>query len=193
MSNNNESRLCFYRTADDDEVLSLCLCDGTSKYIHKKCLEKWRSTANNSKAREKCMACNAKYQIKKTFALETYFIKFLNFDEYSDNQKSIINIFYITFLTAQFAMITYLMSLNNRIKFFNDNYLFNRIIILNKREYFLINFSFLSFLYLVGTFIVFLKKILKKINRKYEYFYFNSMPLTAQFLFMFILYFRTFR
>ena len=186
MSINKECRICFDNAYQgDNEFISPCLCNGTSKYIHKKCLEKWRSFADNLKARKKCMACNAEYQIKKSFPIETYFIKFINFDEHSDHQESILNIFYITFLTAQFALITYLASLNNRIKFFNDNYLFKRIIIRDKREYYLINFSFISFLYLVTSFIIFLKKVLKNVKRKYEYFYFNSMALTAQFLFMF--------
>ena len=119
MSINKECRICFDNAYQaDNEFISPCLCNGTSKYIHKNCLEKWRSFADNLKARKKCMACNAEYQIKKSFPIETYFIKFINFDEHSDHQESILNIFYITFLTAQFALITYLASLNNRIKFF---------------------------------------------------------------------------
>jgi hypothetical protein len=77
------------------------------------------------------------------------------------------------------------MSLNNRIKFFNDKFLLNEIIESNKREYYLINFSFISFLFSISSFFVFLKKILKNVKRKHEYFYFNSIPLTSQFLLTF--------
>ena len=186
MSINKECRICFESSLDiDDEFLSPCLCNGTSKYIHKKCLERWISTTDNLKARKKCMACNAKYQTIKKFASESYFIKFLNFDEYGDTQESLTNIFYISFLTSQIAFIFHLMFLNNRINFFNDKYLFNMIIVRNKTEYYLINFSFFSFLFLLSSFFVFLKKIFKNVKRKNEYFYFNSITLASQFLFTF--------
>ena len=45
MSNNlnlKECRICFENNESQDNLfISPCLCDGTSKYVHSKCLEQW--------------------------------------------------------------------------------------------------------------------------------------------------------
>ena len=40
---NKECRICFenYETVDN-ELIYPCYCSGTSKYVHRECLEKWR-------------------------------------------------------------------------------------------------------------------------------------------------------
>ena len=52
MSNNlnlKECRICFENNESQDNLfISPCLCDGTSKYVHSKCLEQWINTTNNS-------------------------------------------------------------------------------------------------------------------------------------------------
>ena len=58
-------RICL----DDDNqhnLISPCLCKGTSKWIHHTCLMKWINTTTNSEAKTKCTIC--KYQYKKKHA-----------------------------------------------------------------------------------------------------------------------------
>ena len=37
-----ECRICFDQF-DDDELISPCRCKGTSKWVHRGCLNKWRT------------------------------------------------------------------------------------------------------------------------------------------------------
>ena len=58
---NNTCRICL----DDDvycNLISPCMCSGTSKYVHKECLNKWRILADNHEAYERCFECNYKYK-----------------------------------------------------------------------------------------------------------------------------------
>ena len=73
MSDNvNECRICFEPETEDDPFLHPCACKGTSQYIHLSCLEKWRKSAENREARNKCMECGEKYIISRIYPLETY-------------------------------------------------------------------------------------------------------------------------
>ena len=65
MSIIKECRICFDSTVGDDEFISPCLCDGTSKYIHKSCLSKWRNLNIDGDAYKKCMECNQAYITRK--------------------------------------------------------------------------------------------------------------------------------
>jgi hypothetical protein len=56
-----ECRLCF----DSDSTHNLiypCKCSGTSKYVHKNCLNEWRTLADNREAFNKCFECNYTYK-----------------------------------------------------------------------------------------------------------------------------------
>jgi hypothetical protein len=186
MSINKECRICFEKELDN-KFISPCLCDGTSKYIHKKCLKKWRMLAENKIAKKKCMECNAFYKIKKKYILENFFIDFLTFDinDYEKNRKMIFDFFYINLLIADITLISFLFSLENRIIFFNDKIFFNKNLNRNESEYFMINYAFWSFLLLLFSFLYFLKKINKKIRRKNVYYCLIAPPLIANFILSF--------
>lgn len=64
ISNNTERecRICFESTNGDD-LISPCLCRGTSKWIHHSCLQTWRENSENDDARVKCMECNYEYNL----------------------------------------------------------------------------------------------------------------------------------
>ena len=74
-----ECRICFDNEVDS-EFINPCLCDGTSKYVHITCLERWRKINENKKAFEYCMECNYKYKYKYKYKLEK-FIYNLNFNQ----------------------------------------------------------------------------------------------------------------
>jgi len=40
----NECRICFEPQTIDNIFIYPCACNGTSKYVHIKCLKKWRDT-----------------------------------------------------------------------------------------------------------------------------------------------------
>ena len=62
-------RICFETEIDEnDPLLNPCKCDGTSKYVHKSCLNAWRFSASEdmidfSERKIKCMECKHRYEI----------------------------------------------------------------------------------------------------------------------------------
>ena len=56
---NDNSESCRICLEDDirDNMIYPCKCSGTSKYVHKTCLNQWRTLSNNPEAYEKCFEC----------------------------------------------------------------------------------------------------------------------------------------
>lgn len=58
-------RICFDSESKDNELITPCKCKGTSKYIHRSCLNKWIDlNYKNIDIKERCSVCNYKYRIK---------------------------------------------------------------------------------------------------------------------------------
>ena len=76
---NNRCRICYDSDNDlNNPLIYPCKCTGTSKYIHKLCLKKWRmSNLPNSDPRNKCMECNGEYIITKQVLIQPLSIVFL--------------------------------------------------------------------------------------------------------------------
>ena len=71
--NDIECRICFEKDTDipGDYLISPCRCNGTSKYVHKSCLDKWRMTNRQGEAWRKCMECHTPYEFTNSFSLES--------------------------------------------------------------------------------------------------------------------------
>ena len=70
-----ECRICFEgvdteQDGSGGELLAPCLCNGTSRYVHRQCLERWRQTGE--RAGTQCFECNFKYIIEYAYPLENY-------------------------------------------------------------------------------------------------------------------------
>ena len=61
MNNLKECRICF-NNDKDDEYIAPCLCSGTSKYVHRDCINRWRVLSNNPEALTHCNQCNNNFQ-----------------------------------------------------------------------------------------------------------------------------------
>ena len=64
-----DCRLCF----DEDTKTNLiypCRCSGTSKYVHKNCLNEWRMLADNREAFNKCFECDYSYKFTNEVILQ---------------------------------------------------------------------------------------------------------------------------
>lgn len=55
-------RLCFEPGGED--LIAPCRCSGTSKWIHRRCLNKWRATGRNTRAMTHCPSCAFQYRLK---------------------------------------------------------------------------------------------------------------------------------
>lgn len=64
-------RICFDETPDDPSLgrlFSPCRCKGTMKYVHTKCLQRWRETSQNNKSLYQCDQCHYKYRVGRVSA-----------------------------------------------------------------------------------------------------------------------------
>ncbi|RNC58446.1 hypothetical protein TcCL_ESM03910 [Trypanosoma cruzi] len=55
-------RICRSKKPVDD-LFAPCACDGSAKYVHKKCLEKWRAMTLNTEHRRVCAECKTPYNL----------------------------------------------------------------------------------------------------------------------------------
>merc|ERR1719401_2760202 len=54
-------RLCF---EEGGELIAPCLCKGTSKWIHRSCLNTWRVSGSNPRALTNCCECGFQYRLQ---------------------------------------------------------------------------------------------------------------------------------
>ena len=69
ITNQYDCRLCF-ESDTKDNLIYPCTCSGTSKYIHKRCLDEWRTLADNREAYDKCFECGYEYQFNNNDIVE---------------------------------------------------------------------------------------------------------------------------
>ena len=60
---NKECRICFEEESFDNKLINPCLCNGTSKYVHIRCLNEWRNSRTNQMVRIQCSECKYNYRI----------------------------------------------------------------------------------------------------------------------------------
>lgn len=65
-----QCRICLEEESDLDSLISPCRCSGTSKYVHKTCLQRWRYQDVNSPGFYRCMECNEEYIILNNIEVE---------------------------------------------------------------------------------------------------------------------------
>jgi len=53
-------RLCF---DDGGDLMAPCLCKGTSRWIHRECLDRWRVSGSNPRALTNCCECGFQYHL----------------------------------------------------------------------------------------------------------------------------------
>ena len=59
----NSCRICFENDNPMD-LISPCLCKGGSAYVHRKCLDNWRSLNENGRAFKFCDVCQFEYVVE---------------------------------------------------------------------------------------------------------------------------------
>lgn len=82
MLNQPICRICMEPDSTDNMIYP-CRCSGTSKYVHKNCLNQWRTLSSNREAFYKCFECNYRYIIRNREQPPSVFDKCMNcFSEY---------------------------------------------------------------------------------------------------------------
>lgn len=111
-----EEKQCRICLEDDNpnDMINPCLCKGTQKYVHRECLNQWRSVNVNPKAFTHCTVCNYEY---KTITIDSGNIKFLE----KINKFLVKNFFTFLFLNQViiffFSFFMLILDVNNNIKY----------------------------------------------------------------------------
>lgn len=60
-----DRHMCRMCLEDDDKcnLIYPCKCKGSSKYVHKNCLNEWRTTSENTHNFKRCELCHHEYKI----------------------------------------------------------------------------------------------------------------------------------
>ena len=77
--NNQETYMCRICLEEDsvNNLIYPCKCSGGSKYIHKECLNEWRTTSENRDNMDRCECCHYEYKFKRINDMyESKFSKF---------------------------------------------------------------------------------------------------------------------
>ena len=59
-----QCRICIEENEDINDLISPCQCNGTQKYVHSKCLERWREESTNNINYKKCQECLTDYKVQ---------------------------------------------------------------------------------------------------------------------------------
>ena len=65
-----ECRICFDIETYDDPFITPCSCKGTSKYVHKSCLNTWRHFNREGLGWKQCMECKTEYSTRYKYPVE---------------------------------------------------------------------------------------------------------------------------
>ena len=90
-----QCRICFEEETENNLLISPCLCNGTSKYVHRNCLERWREMNRGAVGFFKCMECHFRYNIFYKFPRETF-----KFEQINLFEKNIINLNFILYISS---------------------------------------------------------------------------------------------
>lgn len=76
-SQTNTTETCRICLEEDsiDNMLHPCKCTGSSKYVHKGCLNEWRNITTNRDNQYKCEICNYRYKVTPSRENRTCFVK----------------------------------------------------------------------------------------------------------------------
>jgi hypothetical protein len=58
-----QCRICLEENKDKSRFIVPCLCTGSSKYVHRNCLDEWRSQNPNGDNFKRCNTCKFNYEI----------------------------------------------------------------------------------------------------------------------------------
>ena len=105
-----EEKQCRICLEDDNpnDMINPCLCKGTQKYVHRECLNQWRSVNVNPKAFTHCTVCNYEY---KTVTIDSGNIKFLE-----NINKFLVKIFYFFIFKSSNYIFLFIFYVNFRCK-----------------------------------------------------------------------------
>ena len=165
-----ECRICLQKDKID-EFIHPCLCNGTSKWVHRSCLDRWRYMNVNNTGYSKCMECRYTYKLANQYPVESNIITI--------NNNRYLGYFVFTFIVSYpLSYLTYLIDFNNnylsiKMVTYNDTELYDILIkkVDSAEFYFTLYYNLLTINIYLNVFLCgFLIYMLSKVHRKSLYF-----------------------
>lgn len=162
-------RICLEEESNMFKLINPCRCNGTSKYVHIKCINEWIETTENHEAKKQCMECKTTYNFKNNHVGQNS-IYFCNRHRISDvciKQFGLLCPLSILFFSFDFTTNTYFLIYllfpekpsKLIIPFFEENFF------LGVNYYYYI----FSYIYFCCFYISYITSIYKKVNIKGVY------------------------
>ena len=166
-----ECRICFEKDKVN-EFINPCLCNGTSKWVHKSCLNQWIEINIHKPANTTCMECKYTYKFNYLYPEEKFLLKKYYIYKYRLN--------YLIMLFIGLVPTSYILFALDK----SNDYLYIKLIsynkeIYNKTKFIIKNDSFYNTViyntlsltvYMNIYMFLFLRYTLKKKKRKFLYF-----------------------
>ena len=102
-----ECRICLEED-DIQNMITPCLCKGSRKYVHRKCLNEWRICSNDEDSKNKCTICNFEYIIKDQKQCENNLLMYAEKIKNSNKLNIISNVMKLLLIT----LVTFCFSKN---------------------------------------------------------------------------------
>ncbi len=166
-----ECRICFFTEDDnpDMQFINPCACNGTSKWVHVECLNRWRASNQNPTSSNICSECRTEYNIivnHNQHETMIYGRTFIQNIFYTLNGLSIgISMFvYLIDDTTDYALTNFLI-LNANTDMFDNNYqnFDNAVYYYNVGGYLMINIFYIRFIINILSTVIHKNRYVKKI------------------------------
>jgi len=175
MSLKYECRICYDEEKNKNKLIRPCACDGTTRYVHRKCLDQWRHFRQDMPVRKRCSECKQKYVIEFMYPNEEYKLRALsiNNDNFA-NKIVIVNISLIVFSLGfniidnhyhNIGMRYFLKSQN--VDFFNEDFDGRGV---DEVALYMLYMSYVTFIITYFSHLIFGGLIYFNIQRKVKYF-----------------------
>lgn len=169
---NIKCKICF-EGEEFGELISPCGCDGSIKYVHRKCLNQWRFNNINLISRTKCEICERPYLIRQAFKMEKFIFNIIK----TSNIKIFIYYLLYFLMIFTFSFLFYLMDIGNdyislKIISFSDKKNENLLNILKNNDgiWLLYYISFTTYIYSFFFYLIMFISPFLMVNRKKLYF-----------------------
>ena len=112
----NQCRICF-ESDNPHDLISPCNCSGTSKYVHRECLNRWRVISNNPNSLTECNQCKFEYVMETNEISHNCLKQITSLLENHINICVFLNLLYFIFITisVSYTSITYFKYYNYHI------------------------------------------------------------------------------
>lgn len=178
----NECRICL-ESGDVNDLISPCNCNGSSQWVHSKCLQEWRNQNVNPNSRNQCEICLFTYIITYEGTKETFFIKKMYYT------SSFFEFFFSLFITFVLGHVAYIIDSNLNFKSFKDlnlEYMHIQFHENNDKWFIWIYYQGLvSFILNVAFYTIINLMSYHKIHRKKHYFYKMAIQNIITFIYSF--------